>query len=338
MDLTAGLSSLLHVDSEIGARYKHLLKLRSRRRTLMIHACAHSVFFYKLLLCARQQLQMDPLIASSLPQGSLSKSIPVGIIGGGQLGKQLVKCLIGLKEIEPQHVCVSTRRPETLREIHNLGVRCLYDNKWLVRWAQVVYLCVLPSQLPAVCAEISGHLREPCVVYSLVSTVPLPRLKALLSHSSVVRPEYRSEGGVEGLQWEKRCTITEALRDEYFVKATTPGELQCGGGVYTVSSLMDAALYAFLNVCTSQALPQRQALRALNGLIQRLVPPGDQHQWAPLTADCFVSSQAEDSPFPRFDLCCVQMEGSPLRRHIEGSPQLREQLVKLYRGLFCHPT
>ncbi|XP_068110575.1 NADP-dependent oxidoreductase domain-containing protein 1 [Hyperolius riggenbachi] len=334
-DLTAGLCSL---QAEHGMNLEHL---STRRSSLMLHASAHAVFFCKLLLRTWQQLQSVPLLTSHPPRTSPSRGPRVGIIGGGHLGKQLVHCLISLGEVPADLISVSTRRPETLRDIQALGVCCFYDNMKLVRGAELVFLCCLPSQLPAVCAEICGHLPQWCVVYSMVCAVPLIRVKRLLGHSGVVRPQYKSDNS-EGLQCHPHVTVTEALRDGCLIRNTipVPGEASGGGGVRIVSHFIEPALYAILNVCTSHGLSHDQSLSVLNGLIQQQMTSEDTPP--SFTRSCMVSrefesSLASDSPFPLFDLSCVQMKETPLSQHLAASPQLRSQLSRMYCALLHHP-
>ncbi|XP_072284519.1 NADP-dependent oxidoreductase domain-containing protein 1 isoform X2 [Pyxicephalus adspersus] len=227
MEITAGLRSL-QFESGVAVQHQDLVKLRRRGGNLAAHACAHSVFFCQLLLQTRKALQAIPHITW--------QGFHVGVIGAGHLGKQLVHCLLDLTDLRADDISVSTRRPETLRELRDRGVRCFYDNVKLVRGAHMVFLCCLPSQLPAVCAEIRGQLSEGCVVYSLVSAVPLSRLMGLLSHSNVIRPEYKCDPRDDQPMCHQHNSLTERLKDGPLVRATIPGELQdaVGGQIYLV--------------------------------------------------------------------------------------------------------
>lgn len=60
-------------------------------------------------------------------------------------------------------------------EFKKLGIQCFYCNSSLVEWANVIFLCCLPSQLSNICAEIQTSLGKACIVYSFVAAVPLPR-------------------------------------------------------------------------------------------------------------------------------------------------------------------
>ena len=60
-------------------------------------------------------------------------------------------------------------------EFKKLGIQCFYQNTSLVGWANVVFLCCLPSQLPNICVEIQTRLGKDCIVYSFVSAIPVSR-------------------------------------------------------------------------------------------------------------------------------------------------------------------
>lgn len=55
------------------------------------------------------------------------------------------------------------------------GVECFFDNRRLAVWADVLFLCCLPSHLPRVCSDLKSHLSKCCLVYSFPSAVPVTR-------------------------------------------------------------------------------------------------------------------------------------------------------------------
>lgn len=55
------------------------------------------------------------------------------------------------------------------------GVECFFDNRRLAVWADVLFLCCLPSHLPRVCSDLKSHLSRCCLVYSFPSAVPVTR-------------------------------------------------------------------------------------------------------------------------------------------------------------------
>ena len=66
-------------------------------------------------------------------------------------------------------------------EFQKLGIQCFYHNPYLVDWANVLFLCCLPSQLPNICLEIQTHLEKGCIVYSFVAAVPIARYPVRVS-------------------------------------------------------------------------------------------------------------------------------------------------------------
>ncbi|XP_016876458.1 NADP-dependent oxidoreductase domain-containing protein 1 isoform X3 [Homo sapiens] len=177
MDMLQDLESL-QFEYGVPEEDRIWLYLQGRSRGLMIEACAHATFFCKLLYNLRASLNKNQS-SRHLSIGSLNSATPeefkVGIIGGGHLGKQLAGTLLQLGPIPAESLRISTRRPETLGELQKLGIKCFYHNADLVSWADVIFLCCLPSQLPNICVEIYTSLEKASIVYSFVAAIPLPR-------------------------------------------------------------------------------------------------------------------------------------------------------------------
>ncbi|XP_038624421.1 NADP-dependent oxidoreductase domain-containing protein 1 isoform X2 [Tachyglossus aculeatus] len=336
------LENLQSLQFEKGIREEErpLLFLLGRFRGLMLQACAHAVFFCKFLSALRQTPGNGPV--SLLPsQEACSKETPlreplkVGIIGGGHLGKQLAKVMLQTACIPAWSIQVSTRRPETLRDLQNLGIVCFYGNCQLVDWADVVFLCCLPSQLPHICLEIHSRLRESSIVYSLVTAVSLSRLKQLLSHPTILRPQYQCAGKCVDV-WGAKKKITAALQDPAIVKATCP--FSPGGGITINIKWLEAVFYAALNTCTSQGMPHPQALELLNNLClpELLLPCQEnkidcpQFQVTHFVNKSFAQSMTSKDTFPWFNLTMVQLKETPFSQHLTACAALRDHLATLY--------
>ncbi|XP_063295721.1 NADP-dependent oxidoreductase domain-containing protein 1 [Pelobates fuscus] len=314
--------------------------LIKQRHSLTLNACAHCVFFCKVLLYIRQtdKAESTQSVAPTIKLASHSKCLHVGIIGAGQLGKQLARCLIDLSGLQAEDIRISTRRPETLRDFQELGVLCFYDNVGLATWAHIIFVCCLPSQLPNVCMEIRNHVGEGCIVYSLVSAVPLSRLNQLLGSRGVIRPEYRVVWTETSQEWDKNWTITAALRNATIVRSTSFGNPQ-GGIVRIVSRFIETTIYAALNMCTEQGLSHKQSLSALNAMIYSPRMRAETSHHSPLRTEDFVSREyattlSENSPYPWFDLHCVQTKDTPFSQHLNCTPWLLERLTVLYLDSF----
>ncbi|XP_053330300.1 NADP-dependent oxidoreductase domain-containing protein 1 [Spea bombifrons] len=326
-DLTAGLTSL---QPECGAGElpgELPGELVKRRLRLALTACADALFFCKLLLYTREP-ERAGWIRGTAPRSPPSRAdtgLRVGIVGAGRLGRQLARCLIETSGLRAEEIRISTRRPETLGDFRERGVICSYDNVALASWAHVLFLCCLPCQLPGVCAEIEDHVGQACVVYSLVSAVPLSRLRRLLGPVSLVRPEYRSAGATRGRT--RDCT-TAALRDPDLLKSTNPRDSRA-------SRFPETSLYAALNTCRERGLCHRRSLRVLNALLQGAETWGEAPRGSRLRTEDLVSAEcaaslSEGSLFPWFDLSAVQSKETPLSRHVAQSPRLQETLALLY--------
>ncbi|XP_001508731.2 NADP-dependent oxidoreductase domain-containing protein 1 [Ornithorhynchus anatinus] len=334
----------LQFEQGVGEEERPLLFLLGRFRGLMLQACAHAVFFCKLLRALRQTPGNGPV--SLLPSpGACSKEKPlkeplkVGIIGGGHLGKQLAKALLQVACIPSWSLQVSTRRPDTLGDLQDLGVVCFYDNCQLVDWADVVFLCCLPSQLSHICFEIHSRLRESSIVYSLVTAVSLSRLKQLLSHTTILRPQYQCSGKCVNV-WGGKKKITAALQDPAIIKATCPFSPE--GGITIDIKWLEAVFYAALNTCTSQGMPHPQALELLSNLcLPELLLPCQENkincppfQVTHFVNKSFAQSMTSEDTFPWFNLTMVQLKETPFSQYLTACAALRDQLATLYCNSF----
>uniref|UniRef100_A0A8C5SPZ3 NADP-dependent oxidoreductase domain-containing protein 1 n=1 Tax=Laticauda laticaudata TaxID=8630 RepID=A0A8C5SPZ3_LATLA len=199
-----------------------LFRLRSCAKGLMVNACAHALFFCKLLNATKQKEGNCGDVPAGSQASKDNQTLKIGIIGGGHLGKQLARTLLHLGAISGKNIQISTRRPETLLEFHKLGVECIYNNKQLISWADVAFLCCLPCHLPHICSEIHDSLKNSCIIYSLVTAIPLNRLKQLMSSCSILRPQYKCSENSSFSIWEANRTVLEALKDTTVMQATCP--------------------------------------------------------------------------------------------------------------------
>nr|XP_043903085.1 NADP-dependent oxidoreductase domain-containing protein 1 [Solea senegalensis] len=165
VDVTAKLSSL-SFESGLSEEEKKLLHLRARAAGLTFCGCAHAPYLCKVMRSLRLRHTVAPA------EGAV---VCVGIRGAGQLGKQLLLSLLETTGIKPSHIKVSTRTPESAVKCSQTGVECFFDNGRLAAWADVVFLCCLPSHLHTVCADLLTRLSKHCLIYSFISAVPVTR-------------------------------------------------------------------------------------------------------------------------------------------------------------------
>ena len=104
---------------------------------------------------------------------------------------------------------------------------CISSNVDVASRVHILFLCVLPSQFATVAEDIKTHIQKGCIVYSLISAVPIPRLKQLLSYSNVLRPEYQWGTGDE--PWDHTLEVTAAFCRPEILQLTCPLSLNKKG-------------------------------------------------------------------------------------------------------------
>ncbi|XP_031449009.1 NADP-dependent oxidoreductase domain-containing protein 1 isoform X2 [Phasianus colchicus] len=313
-----------------------LLYLTRRRKGLAVNVCAHAIFFCRLL----QAFRVSSTGKALLTPLADSHSLKVGIIGGGRLGNQLARALVAVGRAPCSSIRISTRRPESLSDLQKLGLTCFYDNAQLAAWADVLFLCCLPSHVPSVCSAVQPAIRKPCIVYSLITAVPLPRLKQLLCYNAIVRPQYQCPGKEPTKEWGTKGSVTEALQNLAVVQATCP--LSSQAKIKVNGKWLVGIFYAALNSSMWQSLPHQEALTLLNDLCF----PGHCRICAEQKASCpqftcesfvsksFASSMTQEETFPWFDLTAAQLRESPFSQLLEKSESVQNHLALLYQSSF----
>ncbi|KAL6477820.1 hypothetical protein MHYP_G00136550 [Metynnis hypsauchen] len=324
MDLTFNLNSL-GFEAGLTDGEKELTFLRSRSAVLTVSGCGHAGFLCRLATIVREKLRQ-------LTNKSRHPGLSLGVIGGGHIGKQLTKVLLSLPGFKPSNISISTRRPETLQEFSRSGVECYFDNRRLAAWADVLFLCVLPSHLPRVCAELHSQLPAHCLVYSFTTAVPLHRLARLLGHSFVLKPHYDFVACDSALMWLRHNQMMTALKDEEVLTASCP--LSMSGGLSLDQRWVSAVLYSLLNMCTAERLGFNQAVQLLNELFQT------KHSSGTFTCQSFVNSSCaatltdSGEPFPWINLIDAQTKQTPLSSCLMGSKVLQDCISAVYYKTF----
>ncbi|KAH0620463.1 hypothetical protein JD844_020962 [Phrynosoma platyrhinos] len=261
-----------------------------------------------------------------------NQSLKIGIIGGGHIGKQLARILLQLSGISEKNIQISTRRPETLSEFQGLRVSCFYDNKKLVGWADIVFLCCLPSHLPRICSEVQDTLQKPCIIYSLVTGIPLTRLKQLLSSNSILRPQYKFIDSDPTHMWIGNQTVEEALKDPAVIQATWE--------IVVNREWLAAVFYAALNSYTWQCLSYAKALILLSQVCFPDNEYGEDKSPPLLMCENFInptfaSSLEPDDPLPWFDLTTVQLRDSPFGQLLATDSSFQDNIASFYCNMIA---
>ncbi|XP_077179449.1 NADP-dependent oxidoreductase domain-containing protein 1 [Paroedura picta] len=340
-DLMMNLESF-QPDYGVETTEERFLYLRKSAKGLTVNACAHAVFFCQLIDATKQKKQAHENVPlySKEPQETSLRSLKIGLIGGGHIGKQLARVLLELGGFPGKNIQISTRRPEILLEFQVLGVNCFYNNRKLVGWADIVFLCCLPSQLPHICSEVHKELKPSSIIYSLVTAIPLPRLKQLFSSNAILRPHYTFTDSSPLTLWEMSRTVVEALKDPDVVKATCP--LGPTGAIAVKPKWLEAVFYAALNSYTCQNLPYTKALKLLNEVcfpVDVTTSSEDQKPSPPTSplfvcesfiSEAFASSLKPDDAFPWFDLTTVQLKESPLNQLLATDASFQNNIALFY--------
>ncbi|KAG9268583.1 NADP-dependent oxidoreductase domain-containing protein 1 [Astyanax mexicanus] len=323
MDLTVSLVSL-GFEAGLGGSERGLVGLRGRWAGLTVCGCGHAAFLCRLAALLREKLKHSS-------NKSHHPALKIGILGGGNIGKQLTKVLLTVPGLKPSNISISTKRPETLKEFSNRGVECYFDNCRLALWSDVLFLCVLPSHLPRVCAELHTHLPAHCLVYSFTTAVPLPRLAQLLGHSFVIRPQYIFDACDSAQLWLCHNQVTTALQDKEVLTASCP--LSMCGGLSLNQMWVSAVLYSLLNMCTANGLGSIQTIQLLNELFQSN-PSSETFSSLSFVNSSCASKLSTSEPFPWIILTDTQTKQTPLSSFLFGSKALQDCISAMYYNTF----
>ncbi len=106
------------------------------------------------------------------------------------------------------------------------NVRCCFENAKVASSVNILFICVLPSQLEIVINEIKRSLPDKCIIYNLVRVETESHLKNLLHDAMckifVVKPEYLSNKKINEYNWNYSLSITESLNTLEMIKMSNP--------------------------------------------------------------------------------------------------------------------
>lgn len=329
-DITLNLPSL-QFESALNEEEKQLQYLRKQAHALAVTSCAQATFLVYTLNEARQQRRnlKNPQKRSTRILQELTPRDPlkIGILGCGRVGSQLADCFLTYGNINPKDIKISTRRPETLEYLLNKGVDCFHDNIKLVTTCHIVFLCVLPSQVPVIADEVKAEIPSTLFLYSFASSVTAKKLKQLFGTSSVVHPEYTWDKSMD-FHWDYAINMSTALSKPHIVSATFP--LRKEKGVITTNpKLAELMIFVFVNMCTHLRLTKFEALDLLHALIFGGTEEGR------LEVNDFVRKSADkDQLFPPFDLSKVMESNTAVLKRLSQYPALTAAFATTYSQVF----
>jgi pyrroline-5-carboxylate reductase len=108
----------------------------------------------------------------------------IAVIGAGMIGGAIVKCL--LKSGYSGKIAATDVQLKRLKEQEKLGVTVGTDNRKAAADANVIFICVKPSNVENVLKEINEKVKNKLVI-SVAATVPLKFLKKFIPEAKIVR-------------------------------------------------------------------------------------------------------------------------------------------------------
>jgi competence protein ComER len=141
----------------------------------------------------------------------------VGFIGAGSMGSLLVEAFVKAGAIRPGDITISSRTPAKTAALARRcpGLRSAPSNAETASGADLLFLCVKPSDFPNVLPEIAPKLKERQIVISITSPVKLDDLERLLPCKiAKVIPSIvnAARGGATLCMWGSRLEPTDRER------------------------------------------------------------------------------------------------------------------------------
>ena len=103
----------------------------------------------------------------------------VGIIGYGSMGKMLLWKFSSNYKLAKEDLLVANRTQEKLEEAKDIAVIC--DNTTIASEADIVFICVRPSDMKIVLAEISKSLREDTLLVTLNGSITFEMIRQIIN-------------------------------------------------------------------------------------------------------------------------------------------------------------
>lgn len=104
----------------------------------------------------------------------------IAIIGAGNLGLSIANGLVEKKQAEAHEITLTRRNVDGLQYMLDRGFKATSDNTSAVANAQLILLCVLPSQITSVLEEINTVLKPEQVLISVITGVGIGSISATL--------------------------------------------------------------------------------------------------------------------------------------------------------------
>ncbi|KAL3874044.1 hypothetical protein ACJMK2_037108 [Sinanodonta woodiana] len=333
VDITINLQTL-QFQSALTEEEKELQFLRARSHALTVFACAQATYLVSILNEARQtrtriKMQNKPSTRILSDRDSLD-SVKVGILGCGRLGSQLANCFMTFGNINPKDIIISTRRPEILENLINKGVECIHDNIKLVTRSHIVFLCVLPSQIPAVAEEVKMHIPQTLFLYSFASSCPTKKLIQMFGTSNIIRPGFVCSEENKNSEWDYSLNVSMALEHKEVVLKTCSLAPKTDCVVSVPEKLAELIIFMLTNMCTHLNMSRQETL----DMIHKVIFPTAKTDLLQQQEFVKMTSTVESETFPLFNLLKILDKNTAVLKKLKHSPTLRQAFVDKYCHIF----
>lgn len=197
----------------------------------------------------------------------------------------------------------------------------------MVSTSHVVYLCVLPSQIPSIAEELKHRIPHTVIFYSLVSTFTTKKLKQILLTSNIIHPEFT---WTDQNSWDCTLNVNAALENPVTVEKTCPiGFKRSESIINTNEKFAEQMLFALINMCTELELTKSETLEVVHAVMfQDLMEDKLREE------DFIKKTDNMAGLFPRFDLVRVLQVKTPVQRKLVEDEHLRKTFVQKYLTVF----
>lgn len=133
----------------------------------------------------KKRLQQYRSANASAGQGYVNQSpemppsMRVGMIGCGMVGRTVLQTLLDAGLTQPSEIAISTRTVSRCTDLSSQGATVSFDNAGVARDVNVLFIAVLPPQLPAIATAIRHEIRPQTLVVVLAAGLPTRKLRAL---------------------------------------------------------------------------------------------------------------------------------------------------------------
>ena len=124
----------------------------------------------------------------SCSESSQMDTKKIAFIGGGAMGEAMLSAVLNKGLSMPEAVWVSDIKEERRQHLkQKCGVTVTEDNREATDKSDIIVLAIKPQNLAEVMPELSGHLKSPQLILSIIAGARINTLCQGLNHRHVVR-------------------------------------------------------------------------------------------------------------------------------------------------------